>query len=249
MLSHLLVALLVGAMVTAGLWQIDRHRERAERNEVITERSAKGAVPLAMVAPPGTSRSVGETEQFRRVRIVGTYQRDDEVLVRNRTFDGAPGYWVLTPLLTDEGWGVAINRGWIPSAFDPDAARPGTEAPAGEIVIEGWVQPSRRAEGFQKEDPATGVLTSLARPNVERLAQQLRYELAPVVVQLESDGAATSELPLLLSLPPLDGGPHASYAVQWFVFTTIAVIGYPLVLRRVASGRARSAPPDADESD
>jgi hypothetical protein len=40
--------------------------------------------------------------------------------------------------------------------------------------------------------------------------------------------------------PPLSKGPHLSYAVQWFIFTVIALVGYPLILRRQASGRDRS---------
>ena len=39
-------------------------------------------------------------------------------------------------------------------------------------------------------------------------------------------------------LPELESGPHRSYAVQWFIFATIGTIGYPLVLRKVASDKA-----------
>ena len=34
--------------------------------------------------------------------------------------------------------------------------------------------------------------------------------------------------------PRLDEGPHFSYAIQWLIFTTIAAVGYPLILRRRA---------------
>ncbi len=43
--------------------------------------------------------------------------------------------------------------------------------------------------------------------------------------------------PELLPEPVLDEGPHFSYAVQWFIFSTIALVGYPLVLRRSARNR------------
>lgn len=249
LLSHVLVAALLVAMVFAGFWQIDRHRERADRNDIIRERAAIAAAPLIDVAPPGAPIATGEAEQFRRVVVTGRYQPEDEVLVRNRTLDGSPGYWVLTPLLTNEGWAVAVNRGWIASGFDPDQERPGTEAPGGEVTVTGWIQPSRAAEGFQREDPAEGVLNTLARPNVERLGQQLAYDLAPVVLRVEPDpNRPSGQLPIPLSLPPLDGGSHASYAVQWFVFSAIAIFGYPLVLRRVATGKAGSAPAERDVS-
>jgi len=245
MLSHVLVALLVGAMVVAGIWQINRHSERGDRNDLVTERAAQDPVPLGAIAGPDTVSSIGEDEQFRRVVVTGEYRHEDEVLIRNRTYEGAPGWWVLTPLVTNEGWGVAVNRGWIALAFDADEPRPGTEAPTGTVEIVGTIQPARVAEGFQVSDPAEGRLSTLGRPDVERLAAQVDYEMSPVVLRIDEESAAGQTLPVPLALPSLDAGPHASYAVQWFIFTAIALVGYPLVLRRVARGKADSLPDDA----
>ncbi|MDZ7733752.1 MAG: hypothetical protein U5R31_12355 [Acidimicrobiia bacterium] len=55
-----------------------------------------------------------------------------------------------------------------------------------------------------------------------------------------------------LDPPALDEGPHLSYAVQWFIFGTIALGGYPLILDKVAQGRRHggsSLPPEPDEPD
>lgn len=245
--SHVLVLALVLAMIAAGIWQINRHGERADRNDLVRARSELTAVDIASVAPAGSDASVGEIEQFRRVSATGTFRTEDEVLIRNRTFDGAPGWWVLTPFVLEDGSAVAVNRGWIPAGFESEEPRPGTEPPRGTVTIVGFVQPARQAEGFQVADPAEGVLTSLARPDIARLAQQLDYPLSPVVFQLAPDGFGereSDELPFTLGLPALDAGPHASYAAQWFIFTTIALLGYPLILRRVSRGQAESHPDD-----
>ena len=242
LLSHALIALLVVAMVFAGLWQINRHGERADRNDTIRDRSAQAPVDIGQVADPTSAADVGDVEQFRRVTVTGEYRLDDEVLVRNRTLDGSPGWWVLTPLVTDDGWGVVVNRGWIPLTYDAGVARPGTEPPSGRVTVQGTVQPTRVAEGFQVADPSEGRLDSLARPDVGRLAAQLDYDVAPVLVRLDEDedAALAGALPISIPLPALDGGPHASYAVQWFIFTTIALVGYPLILRRTARGKNRA---------
>ncbi len=34
-----------------------------------------------------------------------------------------------------------------------------------------------------------------------------------------------------------DGGPHLAYAIQWFSFALIGVVGYGLLIRRAASRR------------
>ena len=52
--------------------------------------------------------------------------------------------------------------------------------------------------------------------------------------------AAADGAPELVPLGPpgADEGPHLAYAVQWFIFTTIAAGGYVLLLRRVARDQA-----------
>lgn len=255
LLSHALVGSLIAAMIAAGIWQIQRHYERADQNERVETLAAQQPVPVHTVVSPSDGPAVGEQQQFRRVLVRGEYQLDDEVLIRNRTLEGAPGWWVITPLLTDEGWAVAVNRGWIPLLYEADEPRPGTEPPDGIVEITGTIHPTRTAEGFQVADPAEGRLSSLARPDVERLASQLDYPVAPMVVRLAPDDASLAAgpdgeinpgQPTPLALPALDGGPHLSYAAQWFIFTTIAVVGYPLILRRVARGSASSHDPGTE---
>jgi cytochrome oxidase assembly protein ShyY1 len=81
-ISHVLVAALVAAMLVAGLWQVNRHGERADRNDLVTARVQQDPVQLALVAPPGSDPMVGETEQFLRVVVTGEYRPEDEVLTR-----------------------------------------------------------------------------------------------------------------------------------------------------------------------
>ncbi|MEJ7584193.1 MAG: hypothetical protein WKF43_08930 [Acidimicrobiales bacterium] len=54
---------------------------------------------------------------------------------------------------------------------------------------------------------------------------------------------ATTIVPRTLGRPELDEGPHFSYAMQWFIFTTIALVGYPLILRRNAREQVGEAGP------
>ena len=51
-----------------------------------------------------------------------------------------------------------------------------------------------------------------------------------------------------LGLPAVSEGPHLSYAVQWFIFTTIAVVGYVLLLRRVARDEAKEEAAEAADA-
>lgn len=227
--SHVLVVVLIVTMIILGFWQLQRLDDRRDRNASIESRTAEPVVLVEDLASSSDPLSIGEDVQYRIVEASGLYEPADEVLVRNRTYEGRPGYWVLTPLRLDDGDAVIVNRGWIPN--DLEVTPP---PPAGEIRVIGMVQPTRTAEGLQRDDPAEGVLTEVARPDLARLGQQIPYPLLPVTIQLEAQAPAAGDLPRVLPRPELDEGSHFSYAMQWFIFTTIAVIGYPLVLRRVA---------------
>lgn len=233
-ISHLFVLALVGAMFSAGLWQLSRLQEKRDRNETVEARAALAPVDVAGLAAPGDD-DVDELE-YRRVTATGAYLPGEEVLVRSRSLNGAPGSWVLSPLALDDGTAVVVNRGWISNSGSLEAVPERSRAPEGPVEVSGLIRLSETRGRFGSQDPAEGQLTDMARADVARIGQQLDVEVLPFYVQLldqvpEPD-AATQPTPV--PAPALDEGPHLSYAVQWFIFTTVGVVGYPLILRRRA---------------
>ena len=232
--SHVFVVLLILAMVVAGFWQLGRHRDRQDVNAEVTERLEEPLAEVTSLTAAGDPLSVGDDLRFRRATAAGEYRVDDEVLILNRSLNGAPGYWVLTPLQLADGTAVVVNRGWIPFRFAPGTPRPESAPPNGTVSVVGMVRETVEPEGLQSADPEGDVLDALARPDLERYQQQLGYPILPVMIQLEGQDPTPAELPVLLPRPELDSGPHFAYTVQWFIFVTIGVIGYPLALRRIA---------------
>ncbi len=233
-LSHLFVLTLVSAMLWAGFWQLRRLDERQARNDRVRARSEQAAVPVQSLAEPGEFGAAPGLE-FRRVTATGRYLVDREVLVRSRSFDGAPGSWVLTPLQVSDGLSVAVIRGWIPNPRLLDEVPDSYRAPEGPVTVTGLVRLTETRGSFGAADPPSGTLTDLARADVARLDAQVPGDLLPFTVQLlDQDPAVTTDDPTPVPTPALDEGPHLSYAVQWFIFSTIAVVGYPLILRRRA---------------
>ncbi len=234
-LSHVFVLSLVVALFSAGMWQLRRLDERRDRNAVVEARAEVPVADVGGLADPGDFDVVADLE-FRRVTAEGTYLADEEVLVRSRSLEGAPGSWVLTPLLLADGTAVVVNRGWIPNAGQihevPDASR----APEGAVEVTGLVRSTETRGRFGSQDPEAGRLTDLARADVARLGDQLDVEVLPFYVQVlgQVPPPVGADQPRPLAAPTLDDGPHLGYAVQWFIFTTVAVVGYPLILRRRA---------------
>jgi surfeit locus 1 family protein len=80
-------------------------------------------------------------------------------------------------------------------------------------------------------DPEEGRLVALSRVDIARIQRQVPYELAPVYVLLV--GEQGEELPVPVKPPTFDDeGPHLGYAIQWFSFAIIGLVGYVALLRR-----------------
>jgi surfeit locus 1 family protein len=237
-LSHIFVVVVVVAFVNLGFWQLRRLDEKRDRNQVVTSRTAEPVAPVDDVLSVEDAYADADGVAFRRVTATGTYDPDQQVLVRGRSRDGAPGSWVLTPLVRDDGTAVVVNRGWIANSGQLDRVPDSVEVPSGEVSITGLLLPTEERAGYGPRDPADGTLANLARADIARMQQQMDERLVPAYVQLlEQQPEPGNGAPRLIPAPAVDEGPHLSYAVQWFFFASIGLIGYPIILRRVARDR------------
>lgn len=244
--SHLFVLALVSAMLWAGFWQLNRLQQKKDRNARVEARTAEPPLTDAGLPAPGAFDAANNVE-FRRVRVTGTYQVDQEVLVRSRSFETSPGSWILTPLTLADGTAVVVNRGWIPNPGDIRSVPAAYRAPTGRVTVSGLARLTETRGRFGSTDPSSGVLTDLARADIGRLDDQVPEDLRPMWVQLTTQRPPAARLPRPVPQPELDEGPHFSYAMQWFIFTTVAVVGYPLILHRRAGEVAIEELGDPDE--
>jgi surfeit locus 1 family protein len=242
-LSHLFVLVLVIAMIAAGFWQLDRLQQKKDRNALVTERQEQPVAPVDEIVAVDDPVSVGDDVRFRPATAEGTYDAAAQVLVRNRTFDGGPGSWVLTPLVLDDGSVLVVNRGWVPVTGD-QALDPAAAPPDGPVEVEGLLEASQSRGSFGPTDPSGEVLDTLSRVDLDRYQEQVDADLYPVWLQLEAQDPAQDPPPTPIPPPELTEGPHLGYAFQWFTFATIALIGYPLILRRRAHHDAPEPQPE-----
>ncbi len=231
-LSHAFAASLVVLFVNLGLWQLDRHDQKAERNALV---EARVDLPVADVGDLLQQADDVESLRYRPAEAAGSYQAGQEVLVDNRSSDGLPGAWVLSPLRLDDGTLLIVSRGF--QGFDSGSLEP-IPAPAADTRVVGTLLPWDERNCGSRTDAAGTVvgMACLQRSGVESAVGET---VLPVVLQRSGSVPDDAEVLVSVPLPELDEGPHRSYAVQWFIFATIGTIGYPLILRRVARDKAR----------
>jgi cytochrome oxidase assembly protein ShyY1 len=238
-LSHVLVLALVVVMINLGFWQLRRLDEKKSYNASVRAHESLPIAPIDSLLHPNDPSSRGSDLAFRRVTLTGTYDTTNEVIIRARSLNERPGVWVATPLRLSSGDAVVVVRGFLPTQGTPDAVPADAEPPTGQVVVEGLVQETQTRGTFGPTDP-DGRLSNMARVDVARLQQQVPYTLYPVYAQLKSSQPAQAGAePEVLPEPVLDEGPHLGYAVQWFIFSTIAIVGYPMILRRSARNRGQ----------
>lgn len=245
LVRHVLVVALVVAMVSAGFWQLRRLDDKRAYRDLVGERQEEpvAEVTSLIAADAEVGAPAVDDVLYRTVSARGTYVDDETVVVENRTFNGSPGGWVLTPLAFGDGTAVVVNRGFI--GFDRDGRIVAPPAPSGAVTVEGLLFPSQEREGIGRSDPDDGSLDVLVRADLDRYQARVDLDLLPAYVQLvASDPVEATAAPGGAELVPLgapepDLGPHLGYAVQWFIFSTIAAGGYLLLLWRVARDRAR----------
>lgn len=240
-IGSFLVAAIVFGCIEAGFWQLRRLDQRRTLNARIRQRSA------ATVALPRVTEATDPDDlAYRRVAVTGTYDRDHEVLVRFRSRAGLPGYEVVTPLRTADGE-LLVDRGWVPLEDGDRWPVADMAAPTGEVTVEGLLAPSESGSTRLEHRPDGVAVINAIDP--AKLAGafgdgQGDGALYPVHL-LATDGGAgvASSFPTPVDPPSLSEGPHKSYAVQWFLFASVGIAGWPVLLRtRGPFAPARSAP-------
>jgi surfeit locus 1 family protein len=215
----------IGALILGrlGIWQLDRLAQRRALNSSLNTRMAQPALTLAGAAIDP------DALEYRRVEVRGVYDSAQEIVLRNRELDGTPGVHILTPLrLSGSDTAVLVDRGWIPRDQADPAARSAFAAPPGQVLVTGIARRSQEnLDGPQ--DPPLGPqrlrLDAWFRVNIASIQQQAGYPLLPIFIE-QQPAPGDPALPRRVATADLGEGPHMGYAVQWFAFAIILVVGY-----------------------
>jgi cytochrome oxidase assembly protein ShyY1 len=226
-------------MVLLGNWQLRRYHERHEINTRIDAADSVQAVPLTSVLAVPTAQgtpgaSPGKALAWTKVTVTGRYDPAHEIQARGRTVNGEVGFEILTPLTLADGTAVLIDRGWVPPAATGAVAAPqAPAAPTGDVTVVGQVHLSEsRPAPVERRD---GRLDT-RRVNLPRLAGELPFPVYGAYVLVTEQTPAADPAFVRVPIEHEDAWQNGGYAVQWWLFSVMALVLFGYQARREAQG-------------
>ncbi|WP_314172939.1 SURF1 family cytochrome oxidase biogenesis protein [Streptomyces winkii] len=225
---------LIPAMIKLGFWQLHRHEARVAHNELISASLAAEPVPFDRLS--GTRHGPAEDDSFRTAKATGRYDTRHEVVVRQRTGadEKSIGYFVVTPLIQDDGKAVLVNRGWIEAGGDLTRFPKVPAPPRGEVTVTGRVMADETSEASGIKDkqglPPRQVMLIDSRQQAEALDRPV---LRGYLQLTDTSPRPAKGQPQRIPEPDHSSiGPHMAYAVQWWLFAAAVPVGWVVLVRR-----------------
>ena len=218
-LKSLVAILLIAGCLWASQWQYHRGEDRKTRNDTIESQIKFPAVDLL------TLSSDVNAHEWRTVTTSGTFDANQQILLRNRYFEGKYGYAVLTRFTTDGGDSIWVDRGWVAAGASATVAPETPSVPRGVVSITARLRlDSSLPSGSFFALPINRDGDLISKLNAQSGSDSEDYYLDLISGSLpELTPSAPSQI------PSLSDGPHLAYAVQWILFAGLVVYGRYLI--------------------
>jgi surfeit locus 1 family protein len=218
--KSLIALLLVIFCLWGSQWQYHRGVDRHARNAVIEERIAQS--PIALTSVTGTLANY----EWQPVSTSGSFNKEKQILLRNRYNDGKYGYEVLTLFTSTDNTSFWVDRGWVQAGATATTAPVVTALPEGVVTIIGRLRLDSslpRGSFFALPGKGEGLVSEL------NAQSQLNTEKFYIDLLSGSDSSLTPKV--TAQLPELSDGPHMAYALQWIFFGGLVIYGRILIRR------------------
>jgi surfeit locus 1 family protein len=228
-LPTLVVLCALTACLALGFWQL----RRAEFKQELQTRYDK-----RILLTPITLKQLGDLpsadREYYPVRLQGHFDNQHTVLVDNKTWQGRPGYEVLTPFVDTDKNTVLISRGWIPRTTQRDQLPPIT-AIEGIQTIVGYVKmPQAKAFRLGNNIESDRVIWPLRiqyidQAGLTQITARLGQPLYPAILLLAPK--QPGELQRIWQPVTTKPEKHEGYALQWFLLAIVLVVFLVIVNR------------------
>lgn len=169
--------------------------------------------------------------EWKTVEAKGTFDLKNQILLRNRYFEGVYGFELLTKFTDTQGRDFWVDCGWVKAGISALTRPELPELPQGEVELTGRLRLDTslpRGSFFAIPSDQSEGLVSKANAQQGTTSENFYLDLIS-----GSDPRLTPAVPA--QLPELSDGPHMAYALQWIFFGGLVVYGRFLIRRDVLS--------------
>ena len=220
LLRSLIALLLIAGCLWASQWQYQRGIDRQQRNS---------AIEAALLQPEISLDNIDENAasfEWRTVETTGEFDGENQILLKNRYFEGVYGYEVLTRFQLLDGRNLWVDRGWVKAGKDARTAPVITPIPKGEVSIKARLRLDRSLpQGAFFALPATGA------GMISKLNAQSGLDSEGFYLDLIGGADPLLKPKVAAQIPELSDGPHLAYALQWIFFAGLIAYGRILIRR------------------
>lgn len=217
-LKTLIALSLILLCLWAAQWQYHRGVDRHARNNLIVEQSRLPEVKL--------SELTGNIDSFewRKISIQGSFDDENQILLRNRYTEGVYGFEQLTLFVFEERR-IWVDRGWIKAGSN--ATIPPLLQRTNENIVN--ITGRLRLDSSLPQGKFFAVSNNAQRDLVSQLDARKGIQTEDFYIDLitVSDTAMNPDVPV--ELPELSDGPHMAYALQWIFFAGLVIYGRRLI--------------------
>jgi surfeit locus 1 family protein len=202
-----------------GVWQIFR---MGEKQALLADIAARAKAAPISLTEALRRQEQGSDIEFTVVKTKGVFDHAHE-LHKLSTFEGAPGWEIITPLKSEEGVSALVDRGVVPDVLRDGAKRNETTIPTEFTAV---VRVHNGGQGYfdpENQDDKNlwywwDVPEMLAAANIPA-----DVKVAPFVLQVLPGGDVTKfprALPPDVNLP----NNHMQYIITWFGLAAVLAV-------------------------
>jgi surfeit locus 1 family protein len=214
----------IAATIALGFWQWGRGEMRTALHEAQIRQEQMAPVDAQALVRSATAHPTGDDQQLlhRQIELRGQWIAGRTIWLDNRQMNGAPGFYVVTPLQLEGGGPVVlVQRGWAPRNFQQRTALPPLQTPAGTVEVRGVVAPPpAKLYAFGPEEAGA------IRQNLDLAGFRAETGLPLLALSVQQAGAASEGLQR--EWPPAGSGAEKNYgyAFQWWAIAGLIAILY-----------------------
>lgn len=207
--------------IRLGFWQLGRAQQKEATYQL---EMANADLPALGVNDFLYAAPLAEANLQRRIEVNGQWLNQWTIFLENRTMQGKPGFWVLTPLQIAPGKALLVQRGWVARDLIYSDKLPAIDTPRGVVEVQGrWIPaPSVMYELTSKPDNLSdrhGFATLRQNVDVKLLADETGLEL---LANVRQTGAPSDGLQRDWSSSLSGADKNRAYALQWFALAALS---------------------------